>query len=39
MTEEKCTQRISFIELDDKTIISRNEDIENERRVAIFDLL
>jgi len=39
MTLKKCTQRISYIKLDDKTIIRRNQDIENERRVAIFDLL
>ena len=31
--------RIIDIELDDATIIRRNEDIERERRVAIFDLL
>lgn len=37
--EERRTQRISHIELDDKTIIRRNSDIEHERRVAIFDLL
>jgi|TARA_R110002096_G_scaffold436071_1_gene666846 uncharacterized protein (UPF0262 family) len=39
MKEERRTQRICHIELDDKTIIRRNEDIEHERRVAIFDLL
>lgn len=31
--------RISRIELDEKTIIRRNADIDHERRVAIFDLL
>lgn len=31
--------RIIDIQLDDRTIIRRNEDIERERKVAIFDLL
>jgi uncharacterized protein (UPF0262 family) len=31
--------RISHIELDDATILSRNADIEQERRVAMFDLI
>lgn len=31
--------RISHIELDDATILWRNADIEQERRVAIFDLI
>ena len=31
--------RISHIELDDATIIWRNADIEQERRIAIFDLI
>jgi uncharacterized protein (UPF0262 family) len=31
--------RIIAIDLDEKSIIRRNEDIEQERRVAIFDLL
>ncbi|HPF45626.1 MAG: UPF0262 family protein [Alphaproteobacteria bacterium] len=39
MQKERRSQRISKIELDDKTIIRRNDDIEHERRVAIFDLL
>lgn len=39
MEQERCTHRICHIELDDKTIIRRNEDIEHERRVAIYDLL
>jgi uncharacterized protein (UPF0262 family) len=35
----QSTQRICQIELDDKSIIRRNDDIEHERRIAIFDLL
>ncbi len=35
----QSTQRICQIELDEKSIIKRNADIEHERRVAIFDLL
>ena len=31
--------RISHIELDQRTIIWRNADIEQERRIAIFDIL
>jgi uncharacterized protein (UPF0262 family) len=31
--------RIIAIDLDEKSIIRRNEDIEQERRVAVFDLL
>ncbi|HEX7710881.1 MAG TPA: UPF0262 family protein [Sphingomonadaceae bacterium] len=31
--------RISHIELDEATILKRNEDIEQERQVALFDLL
>ena len=31
--------RIVAVELDEKTIIWRNADVEQERRVAIFDLL
>ena len=31
--------RIIHIELDDRTIIRRSDEIEQERRVAIFDLL
>jgi len=31
--------RISHIELDDATIMWRNADIEQERRIAIFDLI
>jgi uncharacterized protein (UPF0262 family) len=32
-------QRIVAIELDERTIVWRNADVEQERRVAIFDLL
>lgn len=39
MQTERRTQRICHIDIDDKTIIRRNADIEHERRVAIFDLL
>lgn len=31
--------RIIHVELDERTIIRRNDDIERERKVAIFDLL
>ncbi len=31
--------RISHIELDDATILRRNADIEQERRIAVFDLI
>ena len=31
--------RIIEIELDDRTIIRRNDDVEQERKIAIFDLL
>lgn len=31
--------RIIDVQLDDRTIIRRNEDVEQERKVAIFDLL
>ncbi|MGH6629551.1 MAG: UPF0262 family protein [Burkholderiales bacterium] len=33
------TQRISHISLDEATILWRNADIEQERRIAIFDLI
>jgi len=39
MTSAGSNYRICHIELDDKSIIRRNADIEHERRVAIFDLL
>ena len=31
--------RIAHVDLDDETIIWRNADIEQERRIAIFDLM
>src|SRR5690554_6837622 len=31
--------RISHVELDEATILWRNADIEQERRIAIFDLI
>ena len=31
--------RIIHVELDDRTIIWRNADVEQERRIAIFDLV
>ena len=46
MTRPLCNQRptmsdprIAHIELDETTIIWRNADIEQERRIAIFDLI
>jgi uncharacterized protein (UPF0262 family) len=33
------TPRIISIELDDRSIIRRNDDVEQERKIAIFDLL
>ncbi len=36
---DPATQRIVAIELDERTILWRNADVEQERRVAIFDLL
>ena len=32
-------QRIIDVKLDDRTIIRRNDDVEQERKIAIFDLL
>ncbi|HTY70574.1 MAG TPA: UPF0262 family protein [Alphaproteobacteria bacterium] len=32
-------QRITKIELDERTVVRRNPDVEHERAVAIFDLL
>jgi uncharacterized protein (UPF0262 family) len=32
-------QHIANIELDEKTVVRRNADIEHERKVAIFDIL
>lgn len=34
-----ASERLCHIELDDETIIWRNADIEQERRIAIFDLI
>jgi Uncharacterized protein conserved in bacteria len=34
-----ATARIISIELDERTVLWRNADVEQERRVAIFDLL
>lgn len=39
MREPMSDPRIIAIDLDEKTIIWRNADVEQERRVAIFDLL
>ena len=39
MTVPMSNQRIIDVELDDRTIIRRSPDIEQEKRVAIFDLL
>lgn len=42
MTESTSPEgdfRIAHIDLDDETIIWRNADIEQERRIAIFDLI
>lgn len=37
--QQMTDARISKVELDDDTILWRNADIEQERRVAIFDLI
>ena len=39
MTAPKDTWRIAHIALDDETILWRNADVEQERRVAIYDLI
>ncbi len=39
MTQQLSTWRLSHIELDEETILWRNADVEQERRVAIFDLI
>ena len=39
LTEAMADPRIIHVELDERTIIRRNEDIEREKKVAIFDLL
>ena len=38
-TPSSANQRIAKIDLDEETIIWRNADIEQERRIAIFDLI
>ena len=35
----QATWRLSHVELDEETILWRNADVEQERRVAIFDLI
>ena len=39
MAETKKSWRLSHVELDEETILWRNADVEQERRVAIFDLI
>lgn len=39
MPDPKDSWRIAHISLDEETIIWRNADVEQERRVAIFDLI
>src|SRR3546814_4986765 len=39
LTGDMGEPRIIDVQLDDRTIIRRNADIEQERRIAIFDLL
>src|SRR3546814_13035738 len=39
LTGDMGEPRIIDVQLDDRTIIRRNADVEQERRVAIFDLL
>ena len=39
MSEPKKSWRLSHVELDEETILWRNADVEQERRVAIFDLI
>ena len=38
-SESAKTHRIAHIELDEETILWRNADVEQERRVAIYDLI
>lgn len=38
-SESGADHRIAHIELDDATIIWRNADVEQERRIAIYDLI
>ncbi len=39
LPETDANNRIVAIELDERTVIWRNADVEQERRVAIFDIL
>ena len=39
LPDDMADHRISKIDLDDSTILWRNADVEQERRVAIFDLI
>jgi uncharacterized protein (UPF0262 family) len=39
MADAQSDHRIVAVELDERTVIWRNADVEQERRVAIFDLL
>ena len=39
MPDRKDTWRIIHVTLDDETIVWRNADVEQERRIAIFDLI
>jgi len=39
LPSESSTHRIAHIELDEETILWRNADVEQERRVAIYDLI
>ncbi|GMN14037.1 UPF0262 family protein [Altererythrobacter sp. MTPC7] len=39
MTQTLPTWRLSHVELDEETILWRNADVEQERRVAIYDLI
>jgi len=39
MGDPMADPRITHIELDEATILARNADIEQERRIAIFDLI
>ncbi len=39
MSQKDISKRIAKVELDENTILWRNADIEQERRIAIFDLI
>lgn len=39
MTQAPDSRRLIAVDLDERTILWRNADVEQERRVAIFDLL